>query len=213
MTVTEDVLRHQLAHTLEEDLTAAIVRAAVEKNQGWLGAAAEETLWRFPLPEAHREVTALLARRDFVLKQPQLAGRLLDRAAQAGAAGLAPMCFPLAADPAGFPGNFGDEQFWAVADANLTGLFGSARLVTASSGSQAQPPPLGRLPGRRGRDGGGHEHRHRALDAGRGRGQALRADQGPEDHLPDPGGGAVDAGLRHAVTAHAWCDSRLSDEF
>jgi hypothetical protein len=74
---------------------AAIVRAAVEKNQGWLGAAAEETLWRFPLPEAHREVTALLARRDFVLRQPQLAGRLLDRAAQAGAGGLAPIAAAL----------------------------------------------------------------------------------------------------------------------
>ncbi len=74
---------------------AAIVRAEVEKNQGWLGAAAEETLWRFPLPEAHREVTALLARRDFVVRQPQLAGRLLDRAAQAGAAGLAPIAAAL----------------------------------------------------------------------------------------------------------------------
>ncbi len=74
---------------------AAIVRAEVEKNHGWIGAAAEETLWRFPVSEAHREVTALLARRDFVVRQPQLAGRLLDRAAQAGAAGLAPVAAAL----------------------------------------------------------------------------------------------------------------------
>ena len=74
---------------------AAFVRAAVERNRGWLGAAAEETLWRFPLSEAHREVTSLLARRDFVVRQPQLAGRLLDRAAQAGAAGLAPIAASL----------------------------------------------------------------------------------------------------------------------
>jgi hypothetical protein len=74
---------------------ATIVRAEVEKNQGWLGAAAEETLWRFPALEAHRQVTALLARRDFVVKQPQLAGRLLDRAAQAGAAGLQPIAASL----------------------------------------------------------------------------------------------------------------------
>ncbi len=74
---------------------AAIVRAEVEKNQGWLGAAAEETLWRFPLPEAHREVRGLLARREFVVRQPQLAGRLLERAAQAGAAGLAPIAAAL----------------------------------------------------------------------------------------------------------------------
>jgi hypothetical protein len=70
---------------------AAIVRAQVERNEGWVGAAAEETLWRFPISEARREAMALLSRRDFVVKQPQLAGRLLERAAQTGAAGLEPV--------------------------------------------------------------------------------------------------------------------------
>ena len=50
--------------------------------------AAEETLWHFPAVEAHRQVRDLLGRREFVLRLPQVAGRLLDRAAQAGAPGL-----------------------------------------------------------------------------------------------------------------------------
>jgi hypothetical protein len=74
---------------------AALVCAEVEKNRGWLGPAAEETLWRFPAVEAHRQVTTLLARREFVVKHPLLAGRLLDRAAQAGAAGLKPVAAAL----------------------------------------------------------------------------------------------------------------------
>lgn len=36
------------------------------------------------------------------------------------AAGLAPMCFPLAPDPTGFPGNIGDEVFYMNANAALS---------------------------------------------------------------------------------------------
>lgn len=106
----EPVLGEQLGNTDEQvvrealrglarigtPLAAALVRTEVEKNRGWIAAAAEETLWRFPVPEAHRQVTALLGRREFVLRQPRLAARLLDRAAQAGAAGLEPVVASLA---------------------------------------------------------------------------------------------------------------------
>ncbi|MBI5067568.1 MAG: Ig-like domain-containing protein [Deltaproteobacteria bacterium] len=57
-------------------------------------------------------------------------------------AGGAPMCFPWAPDPAGFPGNLGDEQFWAVADAIAVGGFGSARLVTALEAAYATGTPV-----------------------------------------------------------------------
>lgn len=58
-----------------------------------------------------------------------------------GAAG-APMCFPWAPDPAAFPGNIGDEQFWAVADAIAVGGFGTARLVTALEAAYATGAPV-----------------------------------------------------------------------
>jgi hypothetical protein len=70
---------------------AALVAAQVEKGRGWLVGAAEQTLWHFPQTEADRQIRELLARRDFVLRHPQTAGRLLDRAAQHGAANMAPI--------------------------------------------------------------------------------------------------------------------------
>ena len=75
---------------------ATLVCKEVEKNAGWVTAAAEETLWRFPAAEAHRQVARLLGRRDFVLKHPQLATRLFERAAHAGAAELRPIAAELA---------------------------------------------------------------------------------------------------------------------
>jgi hypothetical protein len=65
---------------------AALVAAQVDKGQGWVGSAAEQTLWHFPRTEADRQLRELLARREFVLRHPDIAGRLLDRAAQHGAA-------------------------------------------------------------------------------------------------------------------------------
>jgi len=70
---------------------ASHVRAAIEQKTGWLPAAAAETLWHFPPVEAHRQVRELLGRREFVFKQPQVAVRMLDREAQAGAPGLEPI--------------------------------------------------------------------------------------------------------------------------
>jgi hypothetical protein len=67
---------------------ASFVAARVRDGRGWIAAAAEETLWHFPAAEARRQVRDLLERRDFVQRQPETAGRLIDRLAQGGAAGL-----------------------------------------------------------------------------------------------------------------------------
>jgi hypothetical protein len=67
---------------------AAYVGARVRDGSGWLAAAAEETLWHFPAAEARRQVRDLLERKDFIVRQPAVAGRLIDRLAQTGAAGL-----------------------------------------------------------------------------------------------------------------------------
>ncbi len=70
---------------------AALVSAQVGASRGWIATAAEETLWRFPRPESDRQIRQLLGRREFVLRHPQAAARLLDRAAQSGAANLEPI--------------------------------------------------------------------------------------------------------------------------
>jgi hypothetical protein len=70
---------------------AALVAAQVFKNRGWVGGAAEETLWHFPRTESDRQIRELLAHREFVLSNPQAAGRLLDRAAHSGATNLVPI--------------------------------------------------------------------------------------------------------------------------
>jgi hypothetical protein len=70
---------------------AALVAAQVDRAKTWVSGAAEETLWHFPKNESDRQVRELLGRREFVIRHPQAAGRLLDRAAQNGAAHLAPI--------------------------------------------------------------------------------------------------------------------------
>ena len=70
---------------------AALVAAQVDKGKGWIGGAAEQTLWHFPRTESDRQLRELLARREFVLKHPEVAGRLLDRAGQNGIANLTPI--------------------------------------------------------------------------------------------------------------------------
>jgi hypothetical protein len=68
---------------------AAIVSEQVRKRRDWVSTAAEQTLWHFPPSEAQREVRSLLLTRDFILQQPQVAARLLDRIAQqSGTSGL-----------------------------------------------------------------------------------------------------------------------------
>jgi hypothetical protein len=70
---------------------ASLVAAELNRNRGWIGSAAEQTLWHFPKHEADRQVRELLAQRDFVVRHPLVAGRLLDRVAQNGGANLTPI--------------------------------------------------------------------------------------------------------------------------
>ena len=59
---------------------AALVASSIQEGRGWIGSAAEQTLWHFPKAEADRQVIGLLSRRDFVVRQPDAAGRLIDHA-------------------------------------------------------------------------------------------------------------------------------------
>jgi hypothetical protein len=70
---------------------AASVRGAVDQTTDWLSGAAAETLWHFPPAEARRQVLELLSQRDFVQRRPEVAARLLERAAHGGAQGLQPV--------------------------------------------------------------------------------------------------------------------------
>jgi hypothetical protein len=76
---------------------AAAVVGQISHGRGWQAAAAEETLWRFPKAEALRQVRQLVAGREFVLAHPETAARLIDRAAQADPAAVAPLVADLAA--------------------------------------------------------------------------------------------------------------------
>jgi hypothetical protein len=51
-------------------------------------AAAEEALWHFPAGRSSVQVRQLLGQRDFVVQHPDIASRLLTRAAQSSTAGL-----------------------------------------------------------------------------------------------------------------------------
>jgi HEAT repeat protein len=54
-------------------------------------AAAEEALWHLPPAQAAAQLRDILGSRDFVVRHPQVAGRLIERAGQTGAEGLAPV--------------------------------------------------------------------------------------------------------------------------
>jgi hypothetical protein len=69
---------------------AAIVGAQLREGASALRAAAEEALRHFPPAQASAELRDLLAHREFVLQNPQITVRLLDRAAQTGWTGLEP---------------------------------------------------------------------------------------------------------------------------
>ena len=75
---------------------ASLVVAEIERQHGGVGAAAEETLWHFPVTEAQRRTRELLGRRDFRMKHPEATERLLDRAARSGVAGLEAVLLELA---------------------------------------------------------------------------------------------------------------------
>ncbi len=74
---------------------ASLVAQHIEAQAPFAGAA-EESLWRFPATEAQRQARTLLARREFVMRWPGVAARLIDRAAQGTTAGLEPVLLSLA---------------------------------------------------------------------------------------------------------------------
>jgi hypothetical protein len=64
---------------------AAFVAGRLQADRVERRAAAEEALWRFPAAHARAQVRQLLGSRDFVVAHPDLASRLLTRAANSGA--------------------------------------------------------------------------------------------------------------------------------
>jgi hypothetical protein len=75
---------------------ASVVSHEIERHTGWLAGAAEETLWHFPKTEAARQVRDLLGRRDFAVRRPAVATRLLDRTTVTGGQGIEPILAGLA---------------------------------------------------------------------------------------------------------------------
>ena len=75
---------------------ASLVVAEIERQHANVGAAAEETLWHFPVSEAQRRTRELLGRRDFTMRHPEATERLLDRAARSGIGDLQPVLIELA---------------------------------------------------------------------------------------------------------------------
>ncbi|MGE5243600.1 MAG: hypothetical protein ACM3SQ_05180 [Betaproteobacteria bacterium] len=70
---------------------AACIVAQLEAGRAAVQPAAEEALWRLPASLALAKARELLETRRFVTRHPQAAVRLLERAAQGAAAGLAPV--------------------------------------------------------------------------------------------------------------------------
>ena len=66
-----------------------MVAIQIQRGSAWLRSAAEEALWRFPPAHAQGQLRELLSQRDFVLRHPEIAARLLERASATGTDGLA----------------------------------------------------------------------------------------------------------------------------
>ena len=67
---------------------AALVARQVRNGSPSIRSAAEEALWHFTPAQTTEQLRELLSSREFVLQNPQVVTRLLDRAAQAGTDGL-----------------------------------------------------------------------------------------------------------------------------
>lgn len=67
---------------------AALVAREIKDGNNERQTLAEDALWHFPPGQAATEVRALLQSREFVLRHPQVAVRLIDRAGHAGVRGL-----------------------------------------------------------------------------------------------------------------------------
>jgi len=75
---------------------ATVVVTELREGSAGGRAAAEEALWHFPPAQAAAQLRDILGSRDFVLRNPQTAVRLIERAGQAGAEGLGPALASLA---------------------------------------------------------------------------------------------------------------------
>ena len=67
---------------------AAAVATQIQQGSSWVRDVAEESLWHFPPNQINAQLRDLIGRRDFVLKSPQIAERLLDRVARTETGGL-----------------------------------------------------------------------------------------------------------------------------
>jgi hypothetical protein len=81
-------MRHREDALVNHDQAAAFVADQIRTGNAARRAASEEALWHFPPDRSSVQVRKLLERRDFVVQHPEIASRLLTRAAQSGTAGL-----------------------------------------------------------------------------------------------------------------------------
>jgi hypothetical protein len=91
--VAREALR-SLAH-MGTPSAAAHVARQIREGSPDRRAAAEDALWHFPPAQTATQLRELLRSRDFVIKQPQLAARLIERAGQHKIQGLADVLTPL----------------------------------------------------------------------------------------------------------------------
>lgn len=70
---------------------AALIVNHIENGPTLVRPAAEEALWRLPLPVALAKTRELLGRREFVMRHPSTASRLLERAVQSADESLDPL--------------------------------------------------------------------------------------------------------------------------
>jgi len=67
---------------------AALVSRQIREGGADRSAAAEDALWHFPAHQTATQLREILGSREFVLKHPQMAARLIDRAVQTRVSGL-----------------------------------------------------------------------------------------------------------------------------
>jgi hypothetical protein len=75
---------------------ARVLVEQIESGSAWAPGAAEDALWRLPPTLALAKVRELLERRRFVVRHPEVAARLLARAAHGKSDGLKPVLEGLA---------------------------------------------------------------------------------------------------------------------
>jgi hypothetical protein len=67
---------------------AAIVGMEIQNGSALARAAAEEALWHFPAAQTAAQLREILHHKEFVVQNPLIVSRLIERAAQTNAGGL-----------------------------------------------------------------------------------------------------------------------------